>query len=142
MQINGELDGEISCTSLIVAKSGKILGTIKAQSVEIDGFVEGPVQAEDVTIKAKAHVVGDIACKTVAIEKGAFIEGRILQSQGSPMLEAPSKFATSNGRKSAGAAATPDMLIDDAVAYMSKRGDAEAKPALVDGKGSKGGNGG
>ena len=45
----------------------------------MDGKVEGPIQGGDVVLKSQAHVVGDIHHQSLAIEKGAFLDGRSMQ---------------------------------------------------------------
>lgn len=82
VQIEGELEGEVRCGSLVVARGGKIKGPVSAESIVVDGLVEGPIQASEITLKSEAHVLGDIACQTVAIEKGAFIEGKLQRASG------------------------------------------------------------
>ena len=82
VEVNGEVDGEMHCTSLVVARSAFVAGTIAAEHVVVDGKVEGPILGGDVVLKSQAHVVGDIACESVMIEKGAFIEGRLVRSHG------------------------------------------------------------
>ena len=82
VEVNGQVDGELHCTSIVVTRNAVIAGTIAAEHVVVDGKVEGPILGGDVVLKSQAHVVGDIACQSVMIEKGAFIEGRLVRSQG------------------------------------------------------------
>ena len=42
----------------------------------MDGKVEGPIQGGEVILKSQAHVVGDIHHQSLAIESGAFFDGR------------------------------------------------------------------
>ena len=44
----------------------------------MNGRVEGPIQATDVVLKSRAHVVGDIHHRTLKIERGAYFDGRFL----------------------------------------------------------------
>ena len=48
----------------------------------MDGTVEGPVQGGSVVLKSQAHVVGDIHHQSLAIESGAFFDGRSVQIRG------------------------------------------------------------
>jgi cytoskeletal protein CcmA (bactofilin family) len=82
VEVNGHVDGELHCTTLVVSRKAIIAGTIAAEHVVVDGKVEGPILGGDVVLKSQAHVVGDIACESVTIEKGAFIEGRLVRSRG------------------------------------------------------------
>jgi cytoskeletal protein CcmA (bactofilin family) len=48
----------------------------------VDGKVEGPIQGGDVVLKSQAHVVGDIHHQSLAIERGAYFDGRSIQVRG------------------------------------------------------------
>lgn len=154
VQVNGQIDGEIHCNSLVISRGGRVSGMIAADNIVVDGVVEGPIQAVDVVLKAQAHVVGDIACKSVAIERGAFVEGRLLRSMAlnggeidEAKLEALETAREDEARLIAGAEAStrkaelviearhlsgdPDLLIDDALAFLAKRGNTQAKAFLA-----------
>ena len=79
VRINGELLGDLTCTSLIISENAQITGTVTAETVVVNGAVEGPIKGVDVTLKSDANVVGDIHHKTLAIEKGAMFDGRSKQ---------------------------------------------------------------
>ena len=81
VEVNGQIEGDVHCTSLIVSPSAQIVGSITAEHVVVNGRVEGPIQGGDVVLKSKAHVVGDIRHQSLAIEKGAYFEGRASQAQ-------------------------------------------------------------
>jgi cytoskeletal protein CcmA (bactofilin family) len=44
--------------------------------------VEGPIHGGEVVLKSQAHVVGDIHHQSLAIESGAYFDGRSAQIQG------------------------------------------------------------
>jgi cytoskeletal protein CcmA (bactofilin family) len=76
IEVNGEIDGEIHCTSLVVSRGAQISGTIVADRVVVNGHVEGPIQGGEVTLKSQSHVVGDIHSRSLAIDSGAYFDGR------------------------------------------------------------------
>jgi cytoskeletal protein CcmA (bactofilin family) len=80
VEVNGQIDGELHCTSLVISRKAHIVGAVAAERVVVDGKVEGPIQGGDVVLKSKAHVVGDIQHKTLAIESGAYFDGRSIQA--------------------------------------------------------------
>ena len=82
VEVNGQIEGEIHCTSLIVSRKAQVAGTITAERVVVDGRVEGPIQGGEVVLKSQANVVGDIHHQSLAIEKGAYFEGRSMQAHG------------------------------------------------------------
>jgi len=82
VKVNGQIEGEVRCTSLVVSSNAQIVGSIAAERVVVNGRVEGPIQGGDVVLKSKAHVVGDIRHQSLTIEKGAYFDGRAAQAQG------------------------------------------------------------
>ena len=82
VEVNGQVDGELHCTSLIISRKAHVTGAITADRVVVDGRVEGPIQGGEVILKSRAHVVGDVHHQSLAIEKGASFEGRSVQAHG------------------------------------------------------------
>jgi cytoskeletal protein CcmA (bactofilin family) len=82
VEINGQVEGELTCTSLIISRNAHIKGPIQAEQLVVDGTIEGPVQGGNVVLKSQAHVVGDIRHQSLAIEMGAFFDGRSVRIAG------------------------------------------------------------
>jgi cytoskeletal protein CcmA (bactofilin family) len=82
VEVNGQIDGEVHCTSLIISRKAHVTGTMAAERVVVDGRVEGPIQGGEVILKSQAQVIGDIQHQSLAIEKGAYFEGRSVQASG------------------------------------------------------------
>ena len=82
IEVNGQIEGDLHCTSLIVSPHAQIVGSITAKQVVVNGRVEGPIQGGDVVLKSQAHVVGDIRHQSLTIEKGAYFDGRAAQAHG------------------------------------------------------------
>jgi len=83
VEVNGQIEGDVHCTSLIVSPKAQIVGSITAERVVVNGRVEGPIQGGEVELKSQAHVVGDIRHQSLTIEKGAYFDGRASQAHGS-----------------------------------------------------------
>ena len=81
VEVNGQVDGELHCTSLIISRGAHVAGTIAADRVVVDGRVEGPIQGDDVILKSQAHVVGDIHHQALSIESGTFFDGRSVHAR-------------------------------------------------------------
>src|SRR5262245_59113168 len=79
VQVNGQIDGDLNCTSITVSAKALINGAIKARSVVINGKVEGPISDQDVVLKPHASVTGDIQAHSLSIERGAYFDGRSLR---------------------------------------------------------------
>ena len=82
VEVNGQIDGELHCTSLVIARGAQVKGTVAAERVVVDGRVEGPIQGGEVILKSQAHVVGDVHHQSLAIESGAYFDGRSVQARG------------------------------------------------------------
>jgi cytoskeletal protein CcmA (bactofilin family) len=82
VEVNGQIEGDVHCTSLIVSPKAQIVGSITAERVVVNGRVEGPIQGGEVVLKSQAHVVGDIRHQSLTIEKGAYFDGRASQAHG------------------------------------------------------------
>jgi len=48
VQVNGQIEGDLNCPSLIVSPGAKIKGAVTAEQVEVNGTVEGPIHGGDV----------------------------------------------------------------------------------------------
>ena len=82
VEVNGQIEGDLHCTALMVSPKAQIVGSITAERVVVNGKVEGPIQGGDVVLRSQAHVVGDIHHQSLTIEKGAYFEGRAIQAHG------------------------------------------------------------
>ena len=91
VEVNGQIDGELHCTYLIIAPGAQVSGTVAAERVVVDGNVEGPIQGGQVYLKSQAHVVGDIHHQSLAMERGAYFDGRSVQVRGNGQKKLESK---------------------------------------------------
>ena len=80
VEVNGHIEGDMHCTSLIVSPQAFVSGGIQAEHVVVNGRVEGPIHGGEVILKSRAHVVGDIQHQSLAIERGAYFDGRSVQA--------------------------------------------------------------
>ena len=77
IQIDGTIEGDIDVPLLTVGDQGKIDGTTVAETVRIFGTVNGRVQAKTVRLAESAKVTADITHESLAIEAGAYFEGKV-----------------------------------------------------------------
>ena len=99
VEVNGKIEGNLHCTSLIVSPKAHINGTIIAERVVVNGKVEGPIQGGEVVLKSQAHVVGDIHHQSLTIEKGAYFDGRAKQDHGANGREPERASRRTRGRE-------------------------------------------
>lgn len=76
VQIDGEVQGDIHGTHIVVGEKARITGGIVGEEVVVRGHVMGSVRGKRVLLQTSSHVEGDIYHLTLAIEQGAFFEGK------------------------------------------------------------------
>jgi cytoskeletal protein CcmA (bactofilin family) len=104
IQLDGQLHGDIHCVSLVLGESSELEGTVIAEDVVLRGRLIGSVRALRVTLQSKCHVEGDLVHQSLAIESGAFFEGKSRRADG-PLL---SSQATPKERP----AAAPQLVAE------------------------------
>jgi cytoskeletal protein CcmA (bactofilin family) len=110
VEVNGQIDGELHCTSLVIARGAHVTGIVVAERVVVDGKVEGPIQGKDVILKSQAQVVGDIHHQSLAIESGAFFDGRSVQIRGNG--QTPEKLEKKSLRQIANTRESPSRRTE------------------------------
>jgi len=78
VHFDGTIEGDINCRKLIVGEKATIIGHVKADVVVIHGKVIGRVKAQSVQLAKTANVIGDIWYDTLVIDAGAFLEGHCI----------------------------------------------------------------
>ena len=76
IHLDGEVHGDVSCVALVLGESATLEGNVTAEDVVIRGRLIGSVRGLRVTLQAMSHVEGDIYHQSLALEQGAFFEGR------------------------------------------------------------------
>ena len=89
LRVDGRVRGNVIAAdgkpgTLVLSEQAQIEGEIRVSHVVINGTVVGPVHAaEYVELQAKANVTGDVHYKTLEIQLGAVVQGRLVyQSDG------------------------------------------------------------
>jgi cytoskeletal protein CcmA (bactofilin family) len=84
LRVDGRVRGDVIATdgkpgTLVLSEQAQIEGEIRVSHVVINGTVIGPVHAaEYVELQAKANVTGDVYYKTLEIQLGAVVQGRLV----------------------------------------------------------------
>ncbi|MGZ3298524.1 MAG: bactofilin family protein [Asticcacaulis sp.] len=84
--LDGTVHGDVKVSHLTVGEAGNIEGKIEADSIEIRGRVVGSIKGQQIKLQATAYVEGDITHEQLAIDVGAYFQGRCLQTR---RVEAP-----------------------------------------------------
>jgi len=76
LHIDGTIEGDIKCASLVQGESSQISGSVIAESARLSGKVSGTITARELTILKSAIIEGDVHYDALTIEQGAQVEGR------------------------------------------------------------------
>ena len=82
VEIMGEVDGSVSASSLVLSHEGSVKGSIKAETVDLRGRMEGRIGSGSLTLRSAAHVTADVTYATLSIESGATVEGSFARAKG------------------------------------------------------------
>jgi cytoskeletal protein CcmA (bactofilin family) len=88
VQVDGEVLGDIQGTYVVIGEKARITGGIIAEEIVVRGHVMGSVRGKRVMLQSSSHVEGDIFHQALAIEQGAFFEGKSRRSD-DPLSDAP-----------------------------------------------------
>lgn len=91
LHIDGRVDGDVQCETLIQGEGGTIAGHIACDSVHLAGLVDGTVKARVVTLEPTARVTGDLSYETLSIAAGAAIEGRLTRKEAGSAAAVPAE---------------------------------------------------
>ena len=76
IQVDGEIQGDIHCGSLLLGDTAQVVGDVIAEDIVVRGRVVGSIRGVRVTLQALSHIEGDIIHQSLAIEQGAYFEGK------------------------------------------------------------------
>ncbi len=76
LHIDGRVEGDVACTSLVQGESGEIVGGVTAESARLSGTVRGTINARELVVLKTARIHGDVHYDTLTIEQGAQVDGR------------------------------------------------------------------
>lgn len=103
MQIDGQVEGDITCQTVVVGEGARIAGEVTAESVQVHGELTGKINAGKVRIAKSAKVISDITHEVIEIEAGAHVEGHIIRRSNA----AKAAIAQEKAEKKANGAAAP-----------------------------------
>ena len=86
VQLDGTIEGDITCAKLIVGEKACITGLVEADEVVIRGKIIGQIKAHSGELAKTAHVVGDIWHDILAVDAGAFLEGHCKPNEAQPTI--------------------------------------------------------
>ena len=84
LRIDGEVTGNVVATpgessTLVLSEHGRVNGEINVTHLVMNGVVMGEVRAHEyLELQSKARVTGDVHYRTLEIQLGAVVEGRLI----------------------------------------------------------------
>ncbi len=84
LRVDGQIDGNVTAnpgkpSTLVLSEHARVDGAINVTHLVVNGVVTGPVHAaEYLELQSKAKLIGDVHYKTLEIQLGAIIEGRLI----------------------------------------------------------------
>ncbi len=84
LRVDGAVRGNVAALpdqpgTLVLSEHARIDGEVQAAHVVVNGTINGPVDSrETLELQASSRVKGDIHYKSIEIQQGAVIEGRLV----------------------------------------------------------------
>ncbi len=77
VHIDGKFEGVISAAKyVIIGITGECYGKIEAQKISVNGYIDGKVDCEDITILKNGKVKGELKYNHLVIEPNGIFEGQ------------------------------------------------------------------
>lgn len=84
LRVDGEIKGDVIAdpskpSTLVLSEHARVDGEIRVTHLVVNGTIVGPVSASEyLELQGKAKVIGDVHYKSLEIQLGAIIEGRLI----------------------------------------------------------------
>ncbi len=84
LRVDGEIKGDVIAepdkpSTLVLSETARVEGEIRVTHLVVNGTIIGPVNAaEYLELQGKAKVIGDVHYKSLEIQLGAIVEGRLI----------------------------------------------------------------
>ena len=126
--IEGEVNGTVQLknNSLTIGPQGKVRADVYAQSIIVDGFMEGDLYgSERVAIRKSAQVRGNVTSPRVSLEDGAKFKGAI-EMDPQAVQSAAARNAPKPARSGSGSTA---CVAADGTEPRGRRPPSKARPS-------------
>ena len=84
LHIDGTVEGDIKCASLVQGDGSAISGAVVAESARLSGEVRGSITAKELVVLKSARIHGDVHYDALTIEQGAQVDGRFAPNASKP----------------------------------------------------------
>jgi cytoskeletal protein CcmA (bactofilin family) len=96
LHIDGTVEGDIVCASLVQGESSRVEGGITADNARLSGTIKGTINVRELVVLRSARVDGDVHYETLTIEQGANVNGRFAPDAAASRAKAQSKAEAQN----------------------------------------------
>ncbi|GAB5348771.1 bactofilin family protein [Alteriqipengyuania sp. 357] len=127
LHIDGTVEGDIDCASLVQGEGSQIAGEVKVETARLAGRVDGSIHARELVILRSATINGDVHYEALTVEQGATVQGRFAPRDAVPQSQPEAEAgqdgaAASNGN---GSSTTADLGISSFASDNDADGDSE-----------------
>jgi cytoskeletal protein CcmA (bactofilin family) len=98
IHLQGSVCGDVFCVALVLGENAKLEGNVRADDVVVKGQLIGSIRAMRVTLHATSHVEGDLYHQSLAMEQGAYFEGKSRRSA-DPLAESGPQSQLGGGER-------------------------------------------
>lgn len=94
LHVDGRIEGDIQCASLVQGEGSHIEGAITAESARLAGSISGSISARELVVLRTAKIHGDVHYDALTIEQGAEVEGRFahrVPAKAAPSAQRPAE---------------------------------------------------
>jgi len=94
LRIDGRVEGNVLGQPegrglLVLSDKGSIVGLVSVHDAVINGLVEGDLEVEHfLELQAGARITGNISYRTLKLDCGATVEGKLVRMEGAPAADA------------------------------------------------------
>ena len=126
LHIDGSVEGDIECASLVQGEGSQITGEINAESARLAGRVDGSIHARELVILRSASINGDVHYEALTVEQGAAVQGRFAPRDAAPAKTGSSASSATSATESNGAGASSSSTTADlGISPFSSDNDAD-----------------
>jgi cytoskeletal protein CcmA (bactofilin family) len=103
LRVDGMVRGNVSALpdqpgTLVLSEHARIDGEVQVAHLVVNGTINGPVHAmESLELQAGARVKGDVHYKSIEMQQGAVVEGRLVHYDGAAEIKSVELKLASGG---------------------------------------------
>lgn len=80
LHVEGFIKGTVQTDVVNIGPRGAVEGKIQCRSLHIKGTFVGTANCEELVVASKARVVGRVTYRTLAVQRGALVEGDLVHA--------------------------------------------------------------